>query len=290
MLLEVDWLSSAPILQFQGLVDPEKFSEIITDDYTKSSPKCTQNIRTALQLISTINSKDGYQRLTHSFSLCSPINNVNDVNNLLGWIGNALSYVAMTDYPYSTNFLRKLPPWPVEATCRALLPYSDILIGLAKGMGVFYNTTGDQKCFNISENISPGLGDAVWNYQACTEMVLPISSNGVNDFFLPSPWDLNGYIQGCKEAFNVNTRPFWIQLQFGGKNITSSSNIIFSNGELDPWRAGGVNKSLSSSLIAIYIAKGAHHLDLRTPHPEDPQSVIAARITETNIISQWLQQ
>lgn len=45
---------------------------------------------------------------------------------------------------------------------------------------VYYNTTGDQKCFNINEGASAGLGDASWNYQACTELVLPVSSNGVN--------------------------------------------------------------------------------------------------------------
>ena len=40
---------------------------------------------------------------------------------------------------------------------------------------------------------------------------------------------------------------------FGGKNISYSSNIVFSNGDMDPWTCGGVKEDLSPSLKAVLI-------------------------------------
>jgi len=52
---------------------------------------------------------------------------------------------------------------------------------------------------------------------------------------------------------------------------------MFSNGNLDPWSAGGVNGWVNYKVPYIMIKGGAHHLDLRTPNPADPEDVIWAR-------------
>ena len=69
---------------------------------------------------------------------------------------------------------------------------------------------------------------------------------------------------------------------------TSASNIVFSNGGYDPWRAGGVLRSLSPTLEAIDIEHGAHHLDLFFSNPADPPSVKAARASELAAIKRWI--
>jgi lysosomal Pro-X carboxypeptidase len=55
----------------------------------------------------------------------------------------------------------------------------------------------------------------------------------------------------------MHTHP-WITgcLQWGGKRIESASNIVFSNGLLDPWSGGGVLHNISDSLVAVIIPKG----------------------------------
>jgi lysosomal Pro-X carboxypeptidase len=68
------------------------------------------------------------------------------------------------------------------------------------------------------------------------------------------------------------------------------SNIIFSNGELDPWHAGGVLTTINSQSISLVIADAAHHLDLRLPNAADPESVTQARQIETEWIAKWIDQ
>ena len=61
-----------------------------------------------------------------------------------------------------------------------------------------------------------------------------------------------------------------------------------ATGLLDPWHTSGFLESLSPSLPAVVIPEGAHHLDLRASNPEDPQSVIDARLQEVAYFKQWL--
>ena len=86
----------------------------------------------------------------------------------------------------------------------------------------------------------------------------------------------------------------WAFTYFGGKNpkkdFMNASNIIFSNGTLDPWHAGGVLDQVSDACISIYIENSAHHLDLRLPNEADPQTLTDARQTETEWIAKFIDQ
>jgi hypothetical protein len=68
------------------------------------------------------------------------------------------------------------------------------------------------------------------------------------------------------------------------RDFKHASNIIFSNGQLDPWRAGGLTKKVNDKITIIVIEGAAHHLDLRTPNPLDPVPVIQARKLELDTI------
>jgi len=118
------------------------------------------------------------------------------------------------------------------------------------------------------------------------------------DMFWYAPWNETAYNLNCTYKYGLYPRPKWILQQFGGlfgaggNNLAGYSNIVFSNGELDPWSGGGVltNVSVESNLVAITYY-GAHHLDLRAAMPMyDPQSVVDARNIERHYIRVFLGQ
>lgn len=87
---------------------------------------------------------------------------------------------------------------------------------------------------------------------------------------------------------------FWLDTAYGGTRLQYASNIVYSNGNLDPWSPAGVdltsvhtnkmetsmeapNKvralSTDGSVVSVMIDMGGHHLDLFWPTDQDPESV-----------------
>ncbi|KAK0041783.1 dipeptidyl peptidase 2 [Biomphalaria pfeifferi] len=172
---------------------------------------------------------------------------------------------------------------------------TSLLEGLANAAGVFYNNS--LQCYDIysefiecSDPSGCGTGpDAIaWDYQACTELLSPRGSNSVTDMFPILPWNPELRAAYCQKKYGITPRDNWTAVQFWGQNIKSASNIIFSNGNLDPWMGGGVNEDLSESLLSVTVIGGAHHLDLRSSNQLDPPGVVLAREKEKAILRQWL--
>ena len=59
---------------------------------------------------------------------------------------------------------------------------------------------------------------------------------------------------------------------------------------MDPWSSGGILRNVSSGVVALIIPEGAHHLDLRRAHPQDPPSVRKARKIEMKYIKGWIDE
>lgn len=74
--------------------------------------------------------------------------------------------------------------------------------------------------------------------QACTEMVMPICTTGTTDMFEPAPWNFTEYSAECYRKYGVYPRERDARITYGGAMLQAASNIVFSNGMLDPWTAG----------------------------------------------------
>ena len=127
--------------------------------------------------------------------------------------------------------------------------------------------------------------------------VMPFCYDGTNDMFEAQAWDMVQYTKDCQETWGVTPRlgacDFWMlrfwelnirrpalaNTLYGGRSLEAASNIVFTNGLLDPWSSGGVLKPVGGT-AALIIPEGAHHLDLRAANPKDPVSVVDARKKE----------
>lgn len=284
--------ASAPILEFDHLTPWDGFYRIVSEDFKNVSVKCFDTIKSSWDaLAAAYQDNRGMESVIRSkFKLCSDV--PADLGSVEGLLYTAWTYLAMTDYPYAANFLMPLPANPVKAVCEAMdaLPESDVISRIAAGVNVYYNGTGEVECIETG-NDPHGL--ALWSWQACTEMIMPLSSNPNNSMFPAWSFNLSERMSECKDSYGVYPRPHWITQEFGGHDIRTvlkrfASNIVFSNGLLDPWSSGGVLESISDSVVALVTPKGAHHVDLRASTAEDPAWLIQQRQEELKHIKLWL--
>ncbi|CAN0917702.1 Lysosomal Pro-X carboxypeptidase [Linum grandiflorum] len=279
--------SSAPILQFENIVPLDTFYNIVSNDFKRESAGCFDTIKKSWGEIEAEGRKDnGLSLLTKTFNFCR-------TGDLVNWLESAYSYLAMVDYPYPSSFMMPLPGHPIREVCRKIDGSPDgssILERIFAGVSIYYNYTGTVSCFELDDD-PHGLDG--WNWQACTEMVMPMSCDKETSMFPPYEFSYSDFREDCWSSFKVLPRPRWVTTEFGGHDIrtaleTFGSNMIFSNGLLDPWSGGSVLQNISETIVALVTEEGAHHIDLRPSTPEDPDWLMEQRATEIKLIRGWI--
>lgn len=85
----------------------------------------------------------------------------------------------------------------------------------------------------------------------------------------------------CSKAFGISSDQVDYQIQqtlsrYGGDKI-ASSRIIFPNGQIDPWRANGVNTSPNDEEPVFLVPGASHHFWTHPSLPTDSVEVNNAR-------------
>jgi lysosomal Pro-X carboxypeptidase len=297
---------SAPILAFLYLDPPydvDSFQIIETQDASPaqgSSAACAPNTRATFSNLLKYGSSDaGRKDITAGFNLCTPLQTMDDVYNLVNWVKSAWDFLTMGNYPYPSDYITNgngvLPAFPVHVACEYLNISSnspqELYEAMRLAVGVFYNVSGDLTCYDINQSVNNEtlLDGLYWDYLACTEIFIPSGQNGVTDMFWNQPFNLDQQLEACKQQWGVVTKVNWIPETYGGYTaLRAASNIFFSNGVLDPWHGGGVVQNMSSSVNAALMNGAAHHLDLMFPNPLDPPDVLATRLAEKAHIQTWV--
>ncbi|KAE9413953.1 hypothetical protein Angca_007021, partial [Angiostrongylus cantonensis] len=298
--------SSAPVFWFIDSKIPEDiYDKIVTRSFVAAGCNRKAVEKGWLALRNLAQTAKGRSYLNEVFHLeeRSRLASENDYKFLADYIKDVFETMAMVNYPYPAEFLTSLPGWPVKEACKFLGNVSQSDESAARQLfeviNLYYNYTGTTKTFCANPSFCPSasaaLGDPMgWPWQYCTEMVQPQCSSGwPNDFFWKScPFTVEGAIEDCKAwfgkiGFNRSMlRPHWISQNYGTA-FPSASNIVFSNGYLDPCSGGGwsLTPKIEGSLVSIILQNGAHHYDLRGAHPNDTDEVRDVRRQEKKHIA-----
>jgi pimeloyl-ACP methyl ester carboxylesterase len=194
-------------------------------------------------------------------------------------------------------------------------------------------TSGSWPALNCNEEMNliiteaQGLGrDYIWppSHPRGTRTHADVIASGYDDYvdsdFCADPDGIFGFPQTSPDPWST-----WFDTYYGGLSIQGASNIVFSNGLLDPWSAAGVyaagmdptvppgddagdgsERSLwqepvpglyvqnitkgSSSMIALIMAYGGHHTDLMFSSDLDPPDIREARRIEKQYIQRWIDE
>ena len=181
-----------------------------------------------------------------------------------------------------------------DASLRVLADFAD----------VYYNYTRALPCFDFKgsdaggPNAASAADSSLWDWQFCTEMFMPTARDGVRDIFFSQPWNETRARRRCLETWGVEPRSRWADTTFGGRRLFALSNVVWSNGALDPWSRLGVNRDTDflgvldsrRGLAAVSIPNGAHHLDFFWSRDDDDEDVRRARTEETALVRRWIQE
>ncbi|XP_022117650.1 lysosomal Pro-X carboxypeptidase [Pieris rapae] len=287
--------ASAPVHMYPGMVPCDVFDRIVTSSFKVANAKCVENIKKSWPLIKKYaTNATSSEWLQKNWKLCDPIKDSKDVDILVEFLQSMYETLAMVNYPFPSDFLVSLPARPVRVVCQYLnetLDGDKLLEGIGKVLQVFTNYDGKSSCVDYKKGNDYGNLDASgWDYQACTEMIMPMCTTGRDDMFVASAWNYTKYAEDCHKKYNVYPRPEAARIQYGGDRLHAASNIVFSNGLLDPWVGGGILNSISKSITTVVIIDGAHHLDLMPSTPYDPATVQMARTIHRQNIDKWLKE
>ncbi|CAH1109174.1 unnamed protein product [Psylliodes chrysocephalus] len=286
--------SSAPMFYFPGMTSCELFYDKVTQVFEKyGHDQCVKTIKLGWDVIINLSkTKLGMDFISTTWKLCGKLKNSEDTEMLLNWLGNIYVNIALTNYHYPTDFYTPLPAYPVKVFCDKLTTsYFNDTKGLIEhfshALEIYTNYTGKRVCNNINSSIDD-YTEFAWDYQQCTELVMPKCSTDA-DMFITKPWDFEKYSMNCFKKFGVKTfEPDWAVIAYGGKNLRHYSNIVFSNGMMDPYSCGGVTGNMSASIWAFNISDAPHHIDLRNSDVADNNYVFSARAFHIQAIKQWL--
>uniref|UniRef100_A0A8C3W9I7 Thymus-specific serine protease n=1 Tax=Catagonus wagneri TaxID=51154 RepID=A0A8C3W9I7_9CETA len=231
---------------------------------------------------------------------CGSLRRAADQAELLGalqaLVGGAVQYDGQVGAPLS-----------VRQFCGLLLGDRDncsspaSYLGLRRAVQVVTHSLG-QKCLSFSraeavaqlrvtEPQVSGLGDRQWLYQTCTEFGYYVTCEDRGCPFSQLP-ALPSHLELCEQVFGLSSSSIAQAVaqtnSYYGGQTPGATQVLFVNGDTDPWHVLSVTQALGPSESAILIPSASHCSDMAPERPSDSPSLRLARQNIFQQLQTWL--
>ncbi|KZC08379.1 PREDICTED: putative serine protease K12H4.7 [Dufourea novaeangliae] len=284
--------SSAPVF---AKADFHEYYEVVTDSLGKHSQQCVDDIKAAFDAVEQLlAAENGPRKLKSYFNLCEVPKA--DSPSDLGLFMNALAemFAGIVQYDSVVNGRTKIADCCIKMTAPYLgsplqrlarLVYNEencLPIDYQEFVGFYANKTWNEE--DIMRQ---------WTYQTCTEYGYFQTTNSTKSIF-GTLFPLSFFTDLCTDLYGdyyndvfLDTRVKRTNIMYGGLR-PDLRNVIFTNGDVDPWHALSVLEHLNDFSPAILIKGSSHCSDLYNDEKTDVPELINARAKVREIISGWI--
>ncbi|ELK02665.1 Thymus-specific serine protease [Pteropus alecto] len=226
---------------------------------------------------------------------CASLDREEDRAELLGalqaLVGGAVQYDGQAGAPLSVRQLCGLLQAGGNRSRPA--PYR----GLRQAVQVVLHSLG-QKCLSFSraETVAQlrvtepqvsSVGDRQWLYQTCTEFGFYVTCEDPGCPFSQLP-ALPSQLELCEQVFGLSTSSVAQAVaqtnSYYGGQTPGATQVLFVNGDADPWHVLSVTQALGPSVSALLIPSASHCLDMAPERPSDSPSLRLGRQSPVQIL------
>ncbi|EGC35830.1 hypothetical protein DICPUDRAFT_151801 [Dictyostelium purpureum] len=240
-----------------------------------AAPNCVQAAQTATnQIMQLTKSSAGIKQLEKTFNSCHSLENPRDLYYFLYTLTEALG---------SADQMNNPPTWILNSTCGTFLQNDNLLTNWAQIVNAGQTGCNDYRLSTFIEQmreikISQQDGSRSWVYQTCVEFgYFSTTYEGTSVF--PPTLNVEEQVKWCEEIFDVpgmTPNIDWTNAYYGGQN-TQATNVMFTNGLLDPWHLLSVNSDNEAGTVRAATYEAGHCASLIQETSEDPISLVNAR-------------
>ncbi|KAH8311478.1 hypothetical protein KR044_006548 [Drosophila immigrans] len=279
-LIAASWASSAPLL---AKADFHEYMELVSSSIQMSyGHNCTERVEKGLQHMVELFQANETESLLKALNACENYNANDDLDRMsfFNGIGNYLALIVQSYSAYIPVF------------CDALLrQQSSEEKALQRVLEQLY--ADDRQCQDFSyramlqlfsEHSDQSSGTRAWFYQTCNQFGWYTTTFSASSSSFGSQVPVQYFERLCRDAFGAGQT--WSKLeasiaqlnaQFGGFAFNQSERyreVIFTHGQLDPWRALGQQLGNQAIVLAGY----SHVEDLASINVRDSVSMNLAKL------------
>ncbi|XP_067631012.1 putative serine protease K12H4.7 [Eurosta solidaginis] len=278
------WASSAPILAKVNFVE---YKEITGESIRlMAGEQCYKRIENGIAEMEALLANKRGAEVKAMLQLCDAFDESNDMDlwTLFSEISDLFAGVVQGHRPGK-----------IEGACNKIMKGNDDVDGLATYLLSRFDgkTCNDLRYKAILKTlIDTSFSDNImrqWTYQTCNEFGWYQTSGSRNQPF-GTKFPVTYYTQMCSDIYGDKFTATFINNQINATNELfgglepNVENVYFSHGQLDPWRALGIQDEPQATVIPHH----AHCTDFGSISAEEAQEMRASKEKLTILVRKWL--